>query len=279
MPNARVDAAVRVFFADAINTYISRLSKADRPPQRGWATCDPQRTEKSEVPRGRGDSARSRRGSRPTRSIAPSWVCGLSSASPADFALARPHMCTSQFLRTFLSLSLSVYIHPCKQPTGSVSLENPAAKLAHTGHPIVTRQACEQEKLQITDTAERVQMSTPCGRHPTVSSPRGLQGRHQRAPPLQGRRLWRKTALHDTCSSPWPEPGGSGRELLLHHQLRPKAETRVLGLGQGDRHGEQLGRCWGHKGRIILRGTELINGTFMRPPRPTQATHPHGMAI
>lgn len=177
------------------------------------------------------------------------------------------------------SLSLSVYIHPCKQPTGSVSLENPAAKLAHTGHPIVTRQACEQEKLQITDTAERVQMSTPCGRHPTVSSPRGLQGRHQRAPPLQGRRLWRKTALHDTCSSPWPEPGGSGRELLLHHQLRPKAETRVLGLGQGDRHGEQLGRCWGHKGRIILRGTELINGTFMRPPRRTQATHPHGMAI
>lgn len=109
MPNARVDAAVRVFFADAINTYISRLSKADRPPQRGWAACDPQRTEKSEVPRGRGDSARSRRGSRPTRSIAPSWVCGLSSASPADFALARPHMCTSQFLRTFLSLSLCIY--------------------------------------------------------------------------------------------------------------------------------------------------------------------------
>lgn len=109
MPNARVDAAVRVFFTDAINIYISRLSKADRPPQRGWAACDPQRTEKSEVPRGRGDSARSRRRSRPTRSIAPSWVCGLSSASPADFALARPHMCTSQFLRTFFSLSLCIY--------------------------------------------------------------------------------------------------------------------------------------------------------------------------
>lgn len=279
MPNARVDAAVRVFFADAINTYISRLSKADRPPQRRWAACDPQRTEKSEVPRGRGDSARSRRRSRPTRSIAPSWVCGLSSASPADFALARPHMCTSQFLRTFLSLSLCIYTsmqtthwlcfsgEPCCQTCPHRASHRYSASLraretsdhrhGRTGPNVNALWAPSHSQL------------TP---RPTRQTPAG-------GSPLQGRRLWRKTALHDTCSSPWPEPGGSGRELLLHHQLRPKAETRVLGLGQGDRHGEQLGRCWGHKGRIILRGTELINGTFMRPPRRTQATHPHGMAI
>lgn len=96
------------------------------------------------------------------------------------------------------------------------------------------------------------------------------------APPLQGQQPWRK-ALHNTCLSPWADPGGREQKLLLHHQLGQEAKTHVQRLGERERHGWQLGRCWGHKGRIIPRGTRLINGTFIRPPHPTQSTQTRGM--
>ena len=106
--------------------------------------------------------------------------------------------------------------------------------------------------------------------------PQGLWGRDGQAPPLWGQQLGGRV-LYNTCLSPWPDVGRRERKLQLHHQLGRKAEMGILRPEQWDPLGQQLGWCWGHKGRIIPSGTRLINGTFISPPHPTQPTHTHGV--
>lgn len=108
---------------------------------------------------------------------------------------------------------------------------------------------------------------------PGAAQSKAYGGRDHQAPLLSSNHGGQ--ALDDTCSSPWPESGRRERKLLLCQQLGQKAH--VLRLGERDPHGQQLGRGWGQKGRMVPHGTWLFNGAFIRPPRPTQSPHTHGM--
>lgn len=107
------------------------------------------------------------------------------------FELAHPHICVSQFLKinSSLSLYIDIYINNLLAVFlwRTLMTNLPTQGIPSLRGMLASRRNFRSAAAQtITNKASQVQILTPCGHYPKVSSPRGLQGRHQQTPPLQG---------------------------------------------------------------------------------------------